>query len=140
MRRHHAAETKLVLRMIRNLPLRLPLVIAAALLSASTMIFHLFLGLSWLQALDSSVAIMAGARPHSVSLVGFEGTASVVIMILIALGFTFRVFLIAYWAAYFVKRKLEQDELRKLRRELIARAQGEDSLDYTGKVRSVILN
>jgi hypothetical protein len=97
-----------------------PLIASGGFWSAAFGTF-MFSGMSAAEAADAALAVLAGMRPQFVSFSEVESIHPGVVIGLYFGGLVVRIFLIAYWAAYFVRRNIERSELGRLRRQLKAR-------------------
>lgn len=109
--------------MIRRLSWRPPVIAIGGFLLLALAVFKA-LGHSWAESSDAALSALAGVRPHVVNLGSAQGGAAVAVMAVVASGFVLRIFLIAYCAAYLVRRNLEKNEMRELLRLLQERSQG----------------
>lgn len=123
--------------MIRRLSWRPPVFAAGGFLTLALAVFK-GLGYSWTEAADASLSALAGVRPQMVNLDAAQGSAAAAVMTLAALGFGLRIFLIAYCAAYMVRRNLEKNEMKELLRLLKDRSleteSGRASLPHVGNL------
>lgn len=112
--------------MIQRLSWRPPVFGAGGFLALALAVFK-GLGYSWTEAADGALSALAGVRPQMTNLEAAQGTAAALVMALAALGFALRIFLIAYCAAYLVRRNLEKNEMKELLRLLKDRSQEAES-------------
>lgn len=103
--------------MIQRLSWRPPVLAAGGFLTLALAWFK-GLGYSWTQAADAALSALAGIRPQIVNLEAVQGSVATAVVTLAALGFALRIFLIAYCAAYLVRRNLEKNEMKELLRLL----------------------
>lgn len=104
--------------------IRWPLLCAGGFLLLSLGIFR-GAGLAWSEAADGALAALAGTRPQTLSFADVEAIHPGVVLVLFAGGLVVRIFLIAYWAAYLVRRSSEMNEVKKLRKQLEGRMRPE---------------
>ncbi len=100
-------------------------------------------GLGWTAAADCALAALAGTRPQMLSFSEVEALHPGFVLLLFASGLAVRIFLIAFWAAHLVRKSMEKNEVRKLRRQLHARMRPEtmtDSGDLPSLPRSIHWN
>ena len=102
---------------------RWPRLVAGGFVSGAWIMFRVAGHEGW-GALDGAIAVRAGTRPQMVNL-GETGLPMAAVLGVYAAGLLVRIFLIAYWAAYLVRRAGERNELRKLRRQLEVRLRPE---------------
>ncbi|MEO6120485.1 MAG: hypothetical protein ABIP12_07340 [Terriglobales bacterium] len=82
-------------------------------------------GLGPTAAADGALALLAGTHPQLLSFSEVEALRPGVVLLLFAGGLVVRIFLIAFWAAYLVRKSSEASAVRKLRRQLNARMRPE---------------
>ena len=104
--------------------LRWPLLCVGGFLGLTFSLF-LFAGLGPIAAADASLAVLAGTRPQMLSFSEVEALHPSVVLLLFGCGLVVRIFLIAYWAAYLVRKSSEASGMRKLRRQLQTRMRPE---------------
>ena len=104
--------------------LRWPLLCVGGFFGLALGVFSLA-GLGPTAAADGALAVLAGTRPQLVSFSAVEALHPGVVLLLFAGGLVVRIFLIAYWAAYLVRKSNDASALQNLRRQLNARMRPE---------------